>query len=276
MVLRYRHNRLFVVLFGVTLVMTGLFFSRSAAQARTSGGSGAMESLPFRPGERYVYKLHWGIIQAGLAELTVMPAAELDGVPVWHFRLSVRTNEFVDVFYKVRDKIESFVATSMQESLLYRKSQREGRSVREEEVRFDNEKHLAIYSNHGQSAPPISLMAGTIDPLAAIFYVRTQPLREGLQIVRPITDGKKNVLGVSRVVGRQKLEVNGVEYDTFKVEPDLKNVGGVFEKSDKSRITLWFTADERRLLLKIEGKVVVGAFTGTLSEFTAYPLPPRE
>ena len=276
MILGSRYSRLFLVLFGVALVMTGLFFYRSAAQARTAGVGGAMESSPFRPGERYVYKLHWGIIQAGLAELAVMPTAELDGVPVWNFRLSVRTNEFVDVFYKVRDRIDSFVALSMQESLLYRKSQREGRSVREEEVRFDNEKRRATHSNHGQSAPSIGLMAGTIDPLAAIFYIRTQPLSEGLEIVRPITDGKKNVLGVSRVVGREKLVVNGVEYDTLKVEPDLKNVGGVFEKSDKSRITLWFTADERRLLLKVEGKVVVGAFTGTLSEFTAYPLPPMD
>lgn len=276
MILRSRYSRLFFVLFGVALVMTGLFFYRSAAQARTAGAGGAMGSPPFRPGERYVYKLHWGIIQAGLAELAVMPAAELDGVPVWHFRLSVRTNEFVDVFYKVRDKIDSFVTLSLEESLLYRKSQREGHSVREEEVRFDSANHRATYSNHGQSAPPISLMAGTIDPLAAIFYIRTLALREGLEIARPITDGKKNVIGVSRVVGRESLVVNGVEYDTFKVEPDLKTVGGVFEKSDKSRITLWFTADERRLLLKIEGKVMVGAFTGTLSEFTAYPLPPMD
>lgn len=271
--LRYRYSGLFPVLLGLALVLAGLFLCRPGAEALTAGGGGAGESLPFRPGERHVYKLHWGVIQAGVAELAVMPAADLDGVPVWHFRLSVRTNEFVDVFYKVRDKIDSFVALSLQESLLYRKSQREGHSVREEEVRFDSANHRATYSNHGQKLPSIGLMDGTIDPLAAVFFIRSQPLREGLEIARPISDGKKNVIGVSRVVGRESLVVNGVEYDTFRVEPDLKNVGGVFEKSAKSRITLWFTADERRLLVKIEGKVIVGAFTGTLSDPSDSTMP---
>jgi len=58
--------------------------------------------------------------------------------------------------------------------------------------------------------------------------------------------------------------VGGKDYDTYLVEPDLKDVRGVFEKSRKSRLRLWITADEQRLLVKIKSKVVVGSFTGTL------------
>lgn len=263
--LHFRASGLSAFMVVVTMAVAGLFCCSPCAQAESSGSSAAIESLPFLAGERQVYELRWGVIPAGSAELEVLPSTPaLNDVPVWHFRLSIRTNDYVDVFYKVRDKIEAFASQSLQESLLYRKSQREGRSVREEEVRFDNEAKQATYSNHGKAAAPISLMAGTLDPLTAVFFIRSQPLREGQEIVRPITDGKKNVTGVARVTGREKLTINGIEYDTFRVEPDLRDVRGVFEKSATSRIILWFSADERHLLLKIEGKVVVGSFTGTL------------
>lgn len=237
---------------------------RAGAELRTFEGAVAPGVLPFRRGESLVYELRWGIIPAGLAELAVLPTVDLDGVPAYHFRLSVRTNEYVDIFYKVRDKIEAHAAQSLQESFLYHKSQQEGHSVRDEVVRFDNDRNLAIYSNHGEVAPAIRLMTGSIDPLTAVFFIRSQPLREGLEITRPITDGKKNVTGVARVLGREKLAVNGVEYDTFRIEPDLRGVGGVFEKSAKSRVTLWYTTDARHLLVKVAGKVLVGSFTGTL------------
>lgn len=260
----FRYCRLLPALTVMSMLLAGVFCGWADAAARTEKGAPSVERLPFRPGESQVYELRWEVVPAGFAELAVVPATDLDGVPAWHFRLLIRTNAFVDFFYKVRDKIESFADLSLQESFLYRKSQREGRHVREEEVRFDSDKHQATYINSGVVHPPISLMAGTIDPLTAVFFIRSQPLRNGLEIARPITDGKKNVTGVARVIGRENVEINGVIYDTFRVEPDLRDVAGVFEKSDKSRITLWFTADERHLLVKIEGKVVVGSFTGTL------------
>lgn len=265
MILLYQIRSFSPALTVMALLLAWLACCGSGAAAQTAGAVSAIEALPFRPGESQVYELRWGVIPAGFAELAVLPLADLGGRPAHHFQLSIRTNDFVDVFYKVRDRIEAFADLSLQESLLYRKSQREGRHEREEEVRFDNHQHLATYSNHGKLAPSIALMPGTIDPLTAVFFIRSQSLREGLEIVRPITDGKKNVTGVSRVLGRERLEVNGVYYDTFRVEPDLRDVGGLFEKSAKSRITLWFTDDARHLLVKVEGKVVVGSFTGTLA-----------
>jgi len=251
-----------------TLVVLGLVMSVALALVSAVNVMASDENgtFPFGPGERSLYEIRWGLIPAGQAELVVLPTADRDGAPAWHFQLTIRTNDFVDVFYKVRDKIDSYAELSLQGSLLYRKSQKEGRSLREEVVSFDQVKNLALYSNHGEVSQPLALIPGTIDPLTAVFFIRTQPLSENLDIVKSITDGKKNVTGVARVLNRERLVVNGSTYDTFRVEPDLREVGGVFEKSAKSRITLWFTADARRLLMKIEGKVVVGAFTGTLLE----------
>ena len=127
----------------------------------------------------------------------------------------------------------------------------------------------AVYSNKGVGQNAIAIKDGTIDPLASIYYVRKQSLAENLEIIKPVTDGKKVVSGVARVVRRERLKIGGIKYDTFLVEADLKEVRGVFEKSKKSKLRMWITADNRRLLVKVKSKVVVGSFTGTLVEISA-------
>ncbi|MBU0674813.1 MAG: DUF3108 domain-containing protein [Proteobacteria bacterium] len=222
--------------------------------------------LPFGPGERLVYQISWGNIPAGYAVLEVLPQTTIGDVQSLHFSLSVNTNKFVDFFYKVRDRIESFTDLSLTKSLFYKKKQQEGHSRRQEVVQLDHQKLTAIYANYGKTRDAISIMPGTVDPLAALFFVLSQPLTPNMAITRPITDGKENALGRALVVRRETIDINGKFYDTYLVEPDLKKVKGVFEKSNDSKIQLWITADDKQTLVKIKSKVFVGSFSGTLVE----------
>jgi hypothetical protein len=89
-----------------------------------------------------------------------------------------------------------------------------------------------------------------------------------------VTDGKKHVLGVAEVVRRETITVPAGTFDTFLIEPDLAQVGGVFEKSPDAKIQLWVSADHRRLPVKLKSKVVVGSFSGELVSMAgAGPLP---
>ncbi len=253
-----RKNRLWVVASFLLVAMLWQLFGQ------VSGVESATADFPFQPGERLEYKLRWGLITAGSAELEVLPFAQINGEQAWHFILKVRTNGFVDVFYKVRDRIESYTDLLLTNSMLYRKEQREGPTDRDVVVRFDRVAGSAVYSNKGVEQNPIAIKSGTIDPLASIYYIRNHALAENLEITVPVTDGKKVVEGVAKVGRRETLIVDGIEYDTFLVEPDLKDVRGVFEKSRKSKLKLWFTSDDKRLLVKVKSKVAVGSFTGTL------------
>jgi hypothetical protein len=225
--------------------------------------------FPFQPGEKLVYKLRWGLITAGYAQLEVLPFEQVNGEEAWHFVLTVKTSGVIDLFYKVRDRIESYTDLTLTNSILYRKEQREGSTNREVIVRFDRVAGSAVYSNKGVARDAIEIKDGTIDPLASIYYIRKHLFAENQEIITPVTDGKKVVSGVARVVRRERLNVGGIEYDTFLVEPDLKEVRGVFEKSKKSKLRMWITDDDRRLLVKVKSKVVVGSFTGTLVEASA-------
>lgn len=219
---------------------------------------------PFTPGERLTFTLKWGKIPAGEAVLKVLPIETLKGEPVYHFVMTARTNSFVDVFYKVRDRIEGYASVDMTRSVLYKTKQREGDHRRDILVNFDWENQQAQYTDRGKTRDPITIVEGSLDPLSALYYTRITEMQVNEDITRPVTDGKKNTVGVVKVLKRETIEVSDVTYDTFLVEPDTKDIGGVFKKSDDAKIHLWLTADECRIPVKIKSKVAVGSFVGEL------------
>jgi hypothetical protein len=223
------------------------------------------KDVPFAPGERLEYALRWENVPAGTVSMEILPVKSFNGELVYHFVLTAETNKFIDLFYKVRDRIEAYTDLSMTRSMLYQKKQREGRHKREEVIEFDWENSQVQYSNFGKKNEPIELMAGSFDPLSAFYYSRTMDFENGGRFERPITNGKTNGMGRLHVAGRETIKLsNGATYDTYRLEPELNQVGGVFQKSKDARITLWVTADDKRIPVRIQSKVSVGHFIGEL------------
>lgn len=221
--------------------------------------------LPFAPGEKLDYELRWENVPAGTARLEVMAVKTINGEPTYHFVMTAESNSFVDIFYKVRDRIDAFADIRMTRSVHYEKKQSEGSHKRDELIEFNWESGQASYSNYGQKKAPIDLMAGSFDPLSAFYYTRTADLDLSSPLERPITDGRKNVIGRLKVVAREQITLqNGQTYDTLCIEPELNHVGGVFKQSKNAKIQVWITADERRIPVRIQSKVAIGHFIGEL------------
>jgi len=228
-------------------------------------GQAAAEPTAFQPGERLTFTLKWTIVPAGTAVLEVLPREHMAGQDAFHFVLTARSNAFVDAFYTVRDRVDAWADAAMQRSLLYRKKQREGSTHRDITVTFDWEAMTAQYVNGNDVREPIAITEGSFDPLSVFYWSRFAPLAVGERLQRSVTDGKKHVLGIAHVVRRERIRVPAGRFDTFLIEPDLRHVGGVFEKSPEAKLQLWVTADQRRLPVKLKSKVVVGSFTGELT-----------
>lgn len=230
-----------------------------------TGNPALSKELPFQPGEELVFRIKWSFIPAGTAVLKVLKTEILDGKPVQHFSLTVKSNKFVDSFYKVRSQIDGWTDLAVSQSLLYQKKQNEGRHRRNVVVTFDWDAKMVRYfdSIKGKSRSA-ELISGAFDPLSAAFYFRTLTLQKDSIIVYPVCDGKKCVLGRGWVVDREKIRIEGTTYDTWVLIPELKHVGGVFRKTKNAKIKLWVTADDRRLPVKITSKVIVGRFVGEL------------
>ena len=242
----------------ITTFMTSPSFSDDTFAER--------KDIPFFPGEKFTFQARWSFIPAAKAVLEVLPIETLNGSNSYHFVLNVKTFPFADLFYKVRDRFDSYTDINMTHSLLYKKRTR-GKRKKNVVVHFDWEKRETQYSNFGEKREPVLILPGSFDPLSVFYAFRLFDLHKGVEIQAPVTDGKKCVIGKAKVIKREKIRVSGKTYDTFLIEPFLEHVGGVFEKSKGAKLQIWVTADERKIPVRLKSKVVVGSFVGTLISY---------
>ena len=232
--------------------------------ANFSPVTAAEMKFPFQPGEKMHFVLKYGFIHAGEATLEVHDMDEMQGVEAYHFVLTARSNSFIDMFFKVRDRIDSYADAGMNHSLYYQKDQKEGKTRRFIRVNFDWDNYKSTYVNFDKEPKIISQIPGTFDPLSIFYYSRLLDYHNMQEFEHPVTDGKKNMMGILRVIGKETINVPAGTYDTLVLEPDLQKVEGVFSKEQRTKIKLWVTDDERRLLVQMKSKVKVGSFVAEL------------
>ncbi|EGB14839.1 hypothetical protein DND132_1632 [Pseudodesulfovibrio mercurii] len=226
----------------------------------------------FGPGERMYYDIYWTVIHAGKAELLWREDAELDGRPARYFFAKARTLGWVDNFYKVRDTMEAWTDMGLNYALLYKKDQNEGSYHKKVELVFDKEANKSYRYARGKLQHTIDQPENVFDPMSILFAFRKHALYEGMEFDANVSDGKVSVVGRAFVEGRETVETGIGDVDAFRVRLDIQHLSGVFKKSKDAQLYVWFSADERRIPVKVRSKVVVGSFIMTLREYH----PPAE
>lgn len=258
--MRKSFDRIIFLITAAVLIVVFCFISQASA---------GQADLPFKIGEKMTFEVRWSFIQAGEATLEVLPLKKVNGEDSYHIFLKMRTSDFVDIFYKVRDSIESYVDLCMEHSLMYLQTNHieEGEDIR---VGFDWENGQAHYSRIDSDAKvePITIPPGTFDPLSIFYAFRLYNMGEKEKIIVPVTDGKKVVYGSATVIKREMIQVGNVKYDTFLVEPELSEIGSIFKMSSGAKLQIWVTADRRHIPVRISSKVSVGSFIAELTSYT--------
>jgi hypothetical protein len=234
------------------------------------GDKAADRKIPFEPGEKLKYEGKWGVIPAGEVTLEVLPQQTINGIEAYHFAMTTKTNEAVDLIYKIRERQDSYVDTGMTHSVFYKKKT-ESKHPRDENIDFDWDKQEAIYTNFGQTRPPIHILPGSFDPLALFYVLRTQDLKENSLIYIALTDGNLN-MAVRAIVGKKDvIEIKGRMYDTIEISPSMETLdkfGKVINKGDHPQLKVWLSADEKKIPIKIRTSVGIISF-----DFELVPSP---
>lgn len=258
---------------GILLLVTGLL---SFCQ---TPGHASSEPLPFSVGERIEYSVSWEMIPAGSAVFKVLEHGMMDGKQIRRFVLEARSKKFIDLFYKIRDRLESHTDHEFSRSVFYSKIQsgKEGKKVR---VRFDWEKKQAVYSNFGGKRDPIDIPDHTFDPLSSFYKLRTLDLSDWEDpekdppgqpgLFFPVTDGKKCFIQKGAVLKKETISTpSGARYETYLIAPQVTHFSGVFKKSTDAAARVWVSADHLQIPVKIKIKVAVGSIIFDLVSVTS-------
>lgn len=230
-------------------------------EAATEAAAGAEgEALPFSAGERMVAELLWSGIPVGQATFEVTEKTQWQGQPCWHLVLTARTNAFADRIYRVRDRVDSYLSLDGRRSYHYIKDQHEGKVRKYEVVTFDYTTLTASYRNFDEPGEPIAIQPDTLDPLSVFYAFRLRHRDGDERLTAWVADGLKCIEGEVRVLGRETVEHDDKSWATLHVEPELKDLGGFFQKSKKASLQVWFGDDAKRHVIKARSKVAVGHF----------------
>lgn len=242
-------------------------------------GIASSRDLGFYPGEKLTFKVRWSVITAAKVTLEILPCENIDGEPALHFLYTAKTTKFVDAFYKVRDRIESYTDLALTHSLLYKKLHI-GKSTRDITVEFDWTKKEAIYIDKGIKTDSVQISENTYDPLSVFYAFRIGQTDSNNEIIVNVADGKKSIKGIGKIIKKQKIKVAGKSYDTLLVEPEIEGLSGVFKKAEDSKLKIWVTDDKKRMPVRIKSKVTVGSFVADLVSYSSgdddYTEPPDD
>ncbi|MDP2173189.1 MAG: DUF3108 domain-containing protein [Candidatus Cloacimonadaceae bacterium] len=225
----------------------------------------SLSALAFRDGEKLVFDVRYGLVSAAEATLEVKSDV-YRGREVWHLSTKARTYPFFDVFFRVRDTVESWWD---KESLLphkFAKNLQEGTYRQHRIHHFDHNQKSTTYQkwsfkdkrfNSEQLEIPIT----TQDVLSAFYHVRNQELKPGKRLTMSITSDGRSLSTDIVVHRREKVKSIFGTIQCLVIEPKLKGEG-VFKQSGK--ITIWITDDAFKIPVKLESAVTFGSFVATL------------
>ena len=221
-----------------------------------------VENKAFGYYEKLEFSVNYGFINAGSASLEIDTIVDVRGHNCFRIVSKAKSNAFFSKFFRVDDRVASFVDTQGIYPLWFEKHLREGKFKTDRWVRFEQGHNLAIESK-GDTTPTPPFVQ---DVLSAMFYVRTLPLEVGKSLYIDNYADRKNYPLEVRVLRREKKKVDAGEFECFVVEPLLQEGSGIF--ANRGKLTVWLSADQYRLPVYMRSKVIfIGSISAQLKNY---------
>jgi hypothetical protein len=257
----------------IWVVWVGLLWASSDSTRKVFSPRVFKKEVPFQPGEKLVYRVHYGWLTAGEAVFEVYPKLYVvNGLIAYVFRGSGKTASAFEWFYKVRDYMDTYVDTAQMRSLLYYRYVNEGDFHFVDTVYFDYER-MEVRGRKGT----FPMVDGVMDMLGAFYYARRLDIRsmpDGTVVPIPVfLDDKIYDLGM-KILGREKIKTDLGTFRCIKITP-LVVADRVFR--GEAEMIMWVTDDENLIPVKITSPVIVGNVSATLVRYKnlKYPLSSR-
>ncbi len=197
---------------------------------------------PFRVGEKMVFAIKAFGVTAGHATLEIKEVINLDGHEVYHIVVTAQTTPFFSFFYRINDKLETYLDTKEFYSHRYEAHLEEGKYRKNEVIIYDQKRHIAYRKGKKIKIPP-----RVQDSISTYYYLRTLNLKTGEVIEVPINCGRHNYLLTLKVEGEEKIHTKDGRHQAFLLIPQSLTLEG--ETKRKGEATAWLSVAEKTLLL---------------------------
>jgi hypothetical protein len=251
-----------------TTMLASIFLLAIGAPGQAQTGSALTEwvnfpvtSVPFGPGERLEYDVRYGIAgSVGRSTLEVVQLDTMRGRPAYHLRFTIKGGI---LFAKVDDNMQSWLDATKLVSLRFDQNQKE--------VNYKRHRIIDFYPSEGvwrrvdEEETGDLATAEPLDDISFLYYVRTLPLEVGETYTVPRYWKDEGNPVTVQVLRRERVKLPAGEFDTIVVRPIIKTKG-LFSEGGEAEV--YFTDDDRRLLVQLKSKVSIGTLDLRLRGYT--------
>lgn len=227
----------------------------------------------FKSGEWFKFRMSYsGWFKAGEATLKV-DEKKLNGKSVYHVVGKGKTTGPVNLFFKVRDRYESYFDKETGAPYKFIRKIDEGGHTKDIEIEFNHEEQKAVVNNKKhKKIKTIATEKDVQDMVSMYYYLRnsidTDNLKIGDEIKTNMFFDEENYGFKLKYLGKEtiKVDINGsrVKVKSLKFRPYVM-AGRVFKEEES--LTLWVSADKNKIPLKIKADLAVGSLRADLEEF---------
>lgn len=227
----------------------------------------------FQSGEWFKFRMSYsGWFKAGEATLKV-DEKRLDGKTVYHVVGKGKTTGPVNLFFKVRDRYESYFDKETGVPYKFIRKIDEGGHTKDIEIEFNHKEQKAVVNNKKhKEVKTIATEKGVQDMVSMYYHLRNSinigDLEVGDEIKTNMFFDEENYGFKLKYLGRETIEVDinnsDVKVKSLKFRPYVM-AGRVFKEEES--LTLWVSADKNKIPLKIKADLAVGSLRADLEEF---------
>jgi hypothetical protein len=228
--------------------------------------------VPFGVGERLEYDVKYGI--AGTVGKGVLEVAGIDtirGRPSYHLDFTLKGGV---LWAKVDDRMQSWLDVSRLVSHRFDQDQ--------DEVGYERHRIIDFFPSRGVWERVDVEETGELatdrplDDISFLYFVRTLPLEVGETYTIPRYWKDEGNPVTVKVLRRETVKLPAGTFSVIVVRPIIKTKG-LFSEGGEAEV--YFTDDDRRLLVQLKSKVSFGTLNLVLrrfSEGTALTSPPSD
>ncbi|WP_040280519.1 DUF3108 domain-containing protein [Psychroserpens damuponensis] len=229
----------------------------------------AQKESAFKDGEWFKFEMSYsGFLKAGNATLSV-DETTLKGKPVYHVVGKGWTTGAIKWFFKVKDRYESYFDKETGVPYKFIRKIDEGGHTKDIEIAFDQIKNEAFVENKKyKTSKTVATEPNVQDMVSAFYYLRnnyeTDDIKVGDIVELDMFFDEENFGFKLKYLGRETIETEFGKIKTLRFRPYVM-AGRVFKEQES--LTLWVSADDNKIPLKIKADLAVGSLRAELVEF---------
>lgn len=233
----------------------------------TTSAFALTQPVPFGPGEQATYEVSFLGVPSGIAQITVGLRTDQYGTRVLPLVCVGQTTSLANVF-PINDRFVSYFDPAQKKSVGVDYFIDENRLRRKEQFRFNQEpqKVFAHKKKEGQGPYDVTydVPDGTMDLASAAFWLRSRDIVVGAVHELPIFTGARWYQMRATVEAKETITTKLGETSVYRVSITTDFQG---DAATKSNILVWYTADEKKLVVRARAEFVVGNVTADIVRY---------